>query len=80
MSRRSKEEYLSTIIERYLKSNKEQKNEILNEFCKVCKYNRKYAIRILNNYSLFCAKSKKDRCGPKRKYDSELFQLSKSLL
>jgi len=38
MSRRSKEEYLSTIIERYLKSNKEQKNEILNEFCKVCKY------------------------------------------
>ncbi len=59
MSRRSKEEYLSTIIERYLKSDKEQKNKILNEFGKVCKYNRKYALRILNNYSCSVQKVKR---------------------
>lgn len=71
MSKKAKEEYLSTIRERYLKSSKRGKNKILNEFCKVCSYNRKYAIRVLNRSSSEGKKIEKQRCGPKRKYDSE---------
>ena len=40
--------YLKSIYKRYRKSTIEEKGEILNEFCKVCGYNRKYAIRLLN--------------------------------
>lgn len=39
--------YLETIRNRYRKSTKKQKSEILNEFCAVCGYERKYATRIL---------------------------------
>ena len=48
MSRKSKLEYLLSIRERYHKAIKEEKHRILDEFCEVCNYNRKYAIRILN--------------------------------
>lgn len=48
MSNKSKEEYLASIKERYLSSNKEEKKKILDEFCMTCGYNRKYAIRKLN--------------------------------
>jgi len=37
-------QYLETIYERYLKASKEFKGRILDELCKVCGYNRKYAI------------------------------------
>lgn len=39
--------YLETIRNRYRKSTKKEKSQILNEFCAVCGYERKYAIRIL---------------------------------
>jgi hypothetical protein len=41
-------EYLGSIYDRYHKAAKEAKGAILDEFCKVCGYNRKYAIRRLN--------------------------------
>jgi hypothetical protein len=41
-------EYLQSIYKRYHQSSRKQKSQILEEFCKVCKYNRKYAIRLLN--------------------------------
>lgn len=44
----SRKEYLLSIKERYLSSSKKQKKLILDEFCAVCGYNRKYACRILN--------------------------------
>lgn len=40
-------EYLGSIYERYHKAAKNAKGVILDEFCKVCGYNRKYAIRLL---------------------------------
>ena len=43
-----KMEYLKTIYRRYRKSSRQEKKQILNEFCKVCNYNRKYAIWLLN--------------------------------
>jgi hypothetical protein len=43
-----KMEYLKKIYQRYHRSSRAEKTQILNEFCEVCKYNRKYAIWLLN--------------------------------
>lgn len=48
MDRYSRMQYLKSIYQRYHKSTRKEKIKILNEFCTVCRYNRKYAIRILN--------------------------------
>jgi len=49
MSTPSKREYLSSIRIRYQTSRKGIKTMILNEFCRVCEYDRKYALRLLSN-------------------------------
>lgn len=48
MTQKSRMEYFKAIYERYRKSAKEQKGDILNEFCRVTGLNRKYAICKLN--------------------------------
>jgi hypothetical protein len=48
MGQKSKWEYLRAIYTRYRKVSKHLRSVILNEFCQVCGYNRKYAIRLLN--------------------------------
>ncbi len=48
VSRTSRLEYLRTIHERYQRASKEEKHRMLNEFCKVTRYHRKYALRLLN--------------------------------
>jgi len=47
-SLKSKMEYLKAVYHRYHKAAKEAKSQILEEFCKVCGYHRKHAIRLLN--------------------------------
>lgn len=47
MSNTAKREYLQAIRPRYLAGSKFLKRAILDEFCRVCQYNRKYAIRLL---------------------------------
>ena len=42
-------EYLKKIYQRYHRANRKEKKQILDEFCKICGYNRKYAIWLLNN-------------------------------
>lgn len=71
MSRKSKKEYLYEIQERYLKADKSKRQKILDEFCNVCGYNRKYAIRILNQRITSENKSVKKRAGPKKIYHTE---------
>lgn len=71
MSRKSKNEYLEEIRERYHKGLKEEKQIILDEFCNVCDYNRKYAIRILNQKQSSENKTEKQRAGPKKRYHTE---------
>jgi hypothetical protein len=44
----SRREYLRAIYNRYHRSGPEKKGAILDEFCRVCGYHRKYAIRLLN--------------------------------
>src|SRR5437879_12222996 len=68
MSLRSKMEYLQSIYERYHKSARDMKSRILDEFCKVCKYHRKHALRLLNA-ALPEKKQKKERKG-RRLYNS----------
>lgn len=41
-------EYVKSVQKRYLRAAKEEKSRVLEEFCKTCRYNRKYAIRLLN--------------------------------
>ena len=48
MARRSMREYLRSIYKRYQRAPRAEKGMILEEFCKVCGYNRKYAIWLLN--------------------------------
>ena len=48
MSRKEKRAYLKAIQSRYKKASRAQKSRILDEFCAVCGYNRKYAIRALS--------------------------------
>jgi transposase InsO family protein len=48
MSSKSKWDYLKAIYVRYRKASKPLRSRILDEFCQVCRYNRKYAIRLLN--------------------------------
>ena len=44
----SKHEFRAAIQPRYLEASREEKGLILREFYAVCKYHRKYAIRLLN--------------------------------
>ncbi len=48
MSGKTRWDYLKAIYLRYQKVSKPFRARILDEFCQVCDYNRKYAIRLLN--------------------------------
>lgn len=48
MGKNERQAYLKAIRTRYRRANKKTKVTILNEFCAVCGYHRKYAIRLLN--------------------------------
>ncbi len=48
MELKFKMDYLKKIYQRYHKSSRQEKKQMLNEFCEVCRYNRKYAIWLLN--------------------------------
>jgi hypothetical protein len=58
MSSKAKNEYLIELRKRYFTSSKAEKQIILDEFCKVCGYNRKYAIRLINSNDKKTKKSK----------------------
>lgn len=65
--------YLEAIRGRYGEASKESKTIILDEFCEVCGYNRKYAIRLLNR------KRKRIKSRPGRKPVYDLPELLKAL-
>jgi hypothetical protein len=51
MGKHARKAYLQAIRTRYRQSDKLSKHTILNEFCEVCGYARKYAIRLLSRQS-----------------------------
>lgn len=62
MSSKAKREYLEAIFTRYRHASKKEKQSILDEFCRVCNYNRKYAIRLLR--SKLCSHTHRLRTHP----------------
>ena len=48
MGGNSRREYLAAIQQRCRQASREEKGRILQEFCAVCRYHRKHAIRLLN--------------------------------
>jgi len=67
MTINSKREYLHAIRLRYRTASKKAKGPILDEFCTICGYNRKYAIRLINKKS----KKHKRKPGPKPMYQDK---------
>jgi hypothetical protein len=75
MSHQGKREYLGEIWGRYQRVGRRFKGKILDEFCAVCGYARKYAIRLLNR----ALRQKPRRPGPKVKYEGEVVPVLKAI-
>jgi hypothetical protein len=75
MVNNSKKEYLEAIRDRYQRAGRRHKTKILDEFCEVCGYHRKYAIELLNRKR----NRPKRRPGPKRTYDDAVVAVLKDL-
>jgi len=75
MSRKSKHEYLQAIWGRYQRVGRRFKGKILDEFCAVCGYARKYAIQLLNRKP----RTGRKKPGPKRKYQAEVLEPLKAI-
>ena len=76
MSHQLKREYLTLIRERYRNSSRSKKSLILDEFCHVCGYARKYAISILNGHINPCESRPR---GRQVKYTAEVVSHLKRL-
>mgnify|MGYP003558184672 FL=1 len=66
MGKQAKRAYLEAIMGRYRKADRAGKAKILDEFCAVCGYHRKYAIRLLGRKK---STSPRRRPGRRPKYD-----------
>jgi len=78
MGKNERKSYLLAIKKRYKKACKGDKKLILNEFCEVCGFNRKYAIRLLNTKKQIIKKRLKP--GPKVVYyEPELLNALKTI-
>lgn len=73
MSKKSVQEYLRVILQRYSMANKKLKKTLLDEFCEVCGCHRKHAIRRLNQALSKNKRTKNSgrqrKSGRPRKYD-----------
>jgi hypothetical protein len=75
MSRNSKKDYLLAIWDRYQRAGRPFKSKILDEFCEVCGYARKYAIQLLSRRP----RTRQKKPGPKRKYDQSVLEPLKAI-
>ena len=76
MSPQEKRAYLSEIRRRYRKASRQKKGMILDEFCTVCHYHRKYAIRLLNRKRTKPGK----KLGRKKQYEAaQLIDILKTI-
>jgi hypothetical protein len=75
MGKKSKKEYLLAIWDRYHRVGRRFKSKILDEFCLVCGYARKYAIRLLSRRPW----ARPKRPGPCRRYGPEVLEVLKFL-
>lgn len=71
----SKREYLLAIWERYQRVGRRFKTKILDEFCAVCGYTRKYAIGLLSHKP----RPRQRKPGPPRQYDAPVLEPLKAI-
>ena len=69
MGHKEKHAYRQAIQERYATASRKDKKKILDEFCAVCRYNRKYAIRLLHQSPW----RRKRKRGRKSRYSDPVF-------
>jgi hypothetical protein len=62
--------YLAAVKKRYKNSSKKQKTQILQEFCQVCNYSRKHAIKLLSWKQI--PRHYQKRVGAPRKYPEKV--------
>jgi hypothetical protein len=72
MSTTTKYELLQALRARYRKSSRHKKKLILDEFCSICEYNRKYAIRLFNSEVSVRSLQNLKKRGRKKVYDDPL--------
>jgi len=82
MSKGFRMKYFKSIHDRYQQASKKLKTKILDEFCKVCAYDRKYAIAKLNgppieDQQILKQKANSQRCRPKIYSDQTIDILGK---
>lgn len=70
MGDKSKKEYLLAIWGRYHRVGRRFKSKILDEFCSVCGYARKYAIGLLSRKP----RQRRKRPGPRPYYDAQVLE------
>ena len=80
MGRQSIWEYLRSVYARYRQAAREVKRKILDEFCANTKYNRKYALRLLNGPPPGRARPQPDHPARRRPtYSKELVSVLKAI-
>ena len=75
MSQLSKKEYLAKMRWRYAQRGREGKSRLLDEFCEVCRYDRKHAIKLLNAKPA----AAKAKAGRKPLYSKEVVAVIKPI-
>lgn len=75
MSGTSKREYLLAIWDRYQRVGRRFRSKILDEFCQVCGYSRKYAIQLLSRKP----RQRQRKPGPKKQYDAAVLEPLKAI-
>lgn len=72
MSTATKYEILKSIRPRYRSCSKSEKKVILDEFCATCRYNRKYAVRLLNSRTFPKTSKNLSKRGRKKQYNNPM--------
>jgi hypothetical protein len=75
MGIQSRREYLQSILERYHRVGRKFKSRILDEFCTICGYHRKHALRLLRRSK----RPRRRRRGPKPQYDALIRTILKDI-
>jgi len=71
--------YVQSIKERYLKASRADKGRVLDELCRVCHLNRKYAITKIRGEGFERDKIRRKRVGRKRLYPSKILEVAEGV-
>ena len=79
MTREFRMGYIESVKERYLKATKAEKGQVLDELCRVCRLNRKYAITKIHQERFEREAVRVKRSGRKRLYPRKVLDVAASV-